>query len=115
TNSASLSAADDITSGNNTSNNPTIVVSQVYNVTSTAIDGAYKAGAFIPIALSFNNPVAVTGTPHLSLDSGGTAAYASGSGAATLTFNYTVGAGENSSDLETGPSISLTGGTIKDS
>jgi large repetitive protein len=114
TNSVSVSAFDDITSGNNTANDPTIVVSQVYNVTSTAADGAYKAGASIPITLAFNNPVAVTGTPHLSLDSGGTAAYLSGSGTGTLTFAYTVGAGENSSDLEAGSSIGLTGGTIND-
>ena len=58
----------------------------------------------------------VTGTPTLALNSGGSASYASGSGTNTLTFNYTVGAGETSADLDYSAtsSLALSGGTIKD-
>src|SRR5262245_31470302 len=86
------------------------------NVTSTAANGTYGAGAVIPITVTFNNPVTVTGSPQLALNSGGTAVYASGSGTATLTFNYTVGSGQSSADLDYTSTIALTlnGGTIKD-
>ena len=42
--------------------------------------------------------------------------YASGSGSSTLTFNYTIGAGEASSDLDyaSTSALALNGGTIKD-
>src|SRR6185369_12766848 len=52
----------------------------------------------------------------LALNSGGSASYSSGSGSSTLTFNYTVGAGDNSADLDYSATSSLTlnGGTIKD-
>ena len=86
------------------------------NVTSTAADGTYGAGAIIPITVTFNNPVTVTGTPQLALNSGGTAVYASGSGTATLTFNYTVGGGQTAADLDytSANALTLNGGTIKD-
>jgi hypothetical protein len=115
TTSASVSAPDDLTAGNNTSNDPTIVIAKVYDITSTAADGAYKAGASLPIVLTFNTPVSVTGSPQLALRSGGTAVYASGSGA-SLTFGYTVQAGENDSDLEylSSSALTLNGGTIVD-
>jgi hypothetical protein len=62
--------------------------------------------------------VTVTGTPQLTLETGGTdraAVYAGGSGSSTLTFNYTVTAGDISSDLDcTGAdALSLNGGTIR--
>ena len=68
----------------------------VTNVTSTKADGAYPAGTLIPVTVTFSENVTVTGTPTLALNSGGTASYSSGSGGSTLTFNYTVGAGDNS-------------------
>ena len=52
----------------------------VTNVTSTKADGAYPAGTLIPITVTFSETVAVTGTPTLALNSGGTATYSSGSG-----------------------------------
>jgi hypothetical protein len=60
--------------------------------------------------------VNVTGTPLLTLNSGGTASYLSGSGTDTLTFRYTVGSGESATDLDyaSAGAISLNGGTIKD-
>ena len=88
----------------------------VTNVTSTKPDGAYPAGTLIPITVTFSENVTVTGAPTIALNSGGTATYTSGSGGATLTFDYTVGAGENSPDLDytATNSLALAGGTIKD-
>jgi hypothetical protein len=91
----------------------------VSNVSSTQGNGAYKAGVTIPITVTFSEPVNVTGTPQLLLETGATdrnANYASGTGSNTLTFNYTVQAGDTSSDLDyvgTG-SLTLNGGTIRD-
>ena len=45
----------------------------------------------IAITVAFSEAVAVTGTPQLALNSGGTANYSSGRGTSTLTFTYTVG------------------------
>ena len=39
--------------------------------------------------------VTVTGTPTLTLNDGGTATYTGGSGSSTLSFSYTVGAGDS--------------------
>ena len=62
----------------------------------------------------------MTGTPQLTLETGSSDAvinYASGTGTATLTFNYTVTTGQNSADLDyTGAdALTLNSGTIKDS
>src|SRR5262249_50669762 len=67
-----------------------------------------------PITITFSGTVTVTGTPLLALNDGGTASYASGSGTSSLTFNYTVGAGEQTSKLDAASSSALTlnGGTI---
>jgi uncharacterized repeat protein (TIGR02059 family) len=76
-------------------------------------------GDVIPISVKFNERVDVTGTPSLTLETGivdQTAGYVSGSGSDTLTFNYTVQTGDNSSDLAYTASnaLSLNSGTIKD-
>ncbi len=94
----------------------TIVPASVTGVTSTLANGSYGVGKLVPVTVSFSEPVTVTGTPRLSLNSGGTAVYASGSGTNTLTFDYTVGAGENSADLDypTTTALSLNGGAIDD-
>jgi hypothetical protein len=86
----------------------------VTNVTSSAANGSYGVGAMIPVLVTFSSAVTVTGTPTLALNSGGTANYASGSGASTLTFTYTVAAGQNSSALDatSTTALSLNGGTI---
>ncbi len=90
----------------------------VTNVSSTKPDGAYKAGVLIPVAVTFNEVVTVAGTPQLTLETGATdrmADYASGSGTATLTFNYTVQAGDTSADLDyaSATALALNGGTIR--
>ena len=46
------------------------------------------------------------GTPTLTLNDGGTATYAGGSGTNALTFSYTVAAGQNTSGLAVTRSIS---------
>ena len=91
----------------------------VTGVTSTTSDGSYKQGDVIAITVGFSEVVNVTGTPQLTLETGSSDAvvdYSSGSGSNTLTFNYTIGAGEISSDLDyTGTSsLALNSGTIKD-
>ena len=81
-------------------------------------DATYAAGETIEVTVTFDETVAVTGMPRLTLNVGGVdraATYGSGTGAA-LVFAYPVA----DSDLDTdGVSIeanrlSLNGGTIKD-
>ena len=88
----------------------------VTGVTSTTANGTYGVGSVITITVGWSKAVVVTGTPQLALNSGGTANYASGSGTSTLTFIYTVAAGQNSPKLDytsTG-ALTLNGGTIFD-
>jgi uncharacterized delta-60 repeat protein len=89
----------------------------ITNISSTEANGTYGIGKVIPITVTLSQPVTVTGTPQLILETGTTDAvanYVSGSGSNTLTFNYTVAAGNNSLDLDYGSTTSLTlnGGTI---
>ncbi len=91
----------------------------VASVSSTTANGSYNAGDQIAITVTFNELVTVSGTPQLTLETGDTdrvASYVSGSGTNTLTFNYTVQAGDTSSDLDyLGTSaLALNGGTIRD-
>jgi hypothetical protein len=95
------------------------LVPQVTGVTSTTVDGTYKLGDVIAITIAFSEVVDVTGTPQLTLETGTTDAvvdYSSGTGTNTLTFSYTIGSGETSSDLDYGStsSLALNSGTIKD-
>ena len=62
--------------------------------------GVYAAGTTIPITVTFSEAVTVTGTPQLTLNDGAVVNYTSGSGTTTLTFNYTVAAGQNTADLD---------------
>jgi hypothetical protein len=84
----------------------------VTGVTSPTPDGAYGPGAQISIRVAFSE--AVSGAPSLALNSGGAASYSSGSGTATLTFLYVVGAGDASQllDCTSTGSLTLNGGTI---
>ncbi|MGI0008346.1 MAG: hypothetical protein ACRD92_01855 [Nitrosopumilaceae archaeon] len=91
----------------------------VSSVSSTVINGAYGVGNTIAVTVTFSEAVTVTGTPQLQLETGSTdrvANYVSGSGTATLTFNYVVLAGDSTSDLDylSTSSLTLNGGTIKD-
>jgi hypothetical protein len=88
----------------------------ITNVTSTTANGSYTVNAMINVSVTFSKAVNVTGTPQLALNSGGIASYVSGSGSATLSFLYTVGAGQSSTHLDATSSsaLSLNGGTIQD-
>lgn len=91
----------------------------VTSVSSTADNGTYGIGSVIPITVTFDESVIVTGTPQLTLETGDTDAvvdYSSGSGSSILTFNYTVASGHISNDLEVPNenALVLNGGTIKD-
>jgi ELWxxDGT repeat protein len=91
-------------------------VPTISNVTATVSDGTYTTNGIIPITIAFNENVNVTGTPRLSLNNGGIANYAYGSGTNTLTFNYTVAAGQNTPELDYASvdALTLNTGTIKD-
>jgi uncharacterized repeat protein (TIGR02059 family) len=94
----------------------------VTGVTSLSPNGNYALGATVSIQVSFSEAVTVTtsgGTPTLTVETGATdraVNYASGSGSSSLTFTYTVQAGDISSDLDyvLTTSLELNGGTIRD-
>ena len=92
----------------------------VTGVTSPLGNGTYRAGQVVPVTVTFSEPVTVTGSPQLALSTGSPATtgvnYTSGSGTATLTFTYTVVAGNLSPDLDYAAtnSLMLNGGTIAD-
>ncbi|MFD2366881.1 Ig-like domain-containing protein [Pseudoduganella sp. GCM10020061] len=94
-----------------------IVPPVVTGVTSTTGNGPWNVGDTISIQVTFNEAVTVTGTPVLALETGAidrNATYTSGSGTNTLTFTYTVLAGDRSTDLDVTSTTALTGGTIAD-
>jgi hypothetical protein len=86
----------------------------VTSVSSTLASGDYKAGQIVPITVTFSAAVTAAGSPHLALSDGGTAVYSSGSGGATLTFNYNVGSSDASSHLDyaSTSALTLSGGSI---
>lgn len=88
----------------------------VASVNSSTADGTKGAGAAISIQVAFSERVNVTGAPRLALNSGGMAAYASGTGSSTLTFTYTVAVGDTAADLDytAAGALTLNGGTIRD-
>ncbi|MGE7419076.1 FG-GAP-like repeat-containing protein, partial [Methylobacterium tarhaniae] len=91
----------------------------VTGVSASTFDGHYKAGVQIALQVDFSEAVTVTGTPQLTLATGGagrTANYIGGSGTSSLTFTYTVQAGDTSADLDVigTTALALNGGTIKD-
>ncbi len=88
-------------------------------VNSTTANGAYGVGSVITLTVAFNEAVIVTGTPTLTLETGATdrnATYSGGSGTSTLSFQYTVQAGDASADLDqfSASALALNGGTIRD-
>ncbi len=96
------------------------VVPTVLLVSSEDADGAYMAGDLLAIDVVFDEDVTVAGGPPLLvLETGATdpqVSMSSGSGSDTLTFNYTVSAGETSADLDyiTGTPFLLNAATITD-
>src|SRR5439155_187276 len=86
----------------------------VTGVTATNANDPHKTGDIVHVTVAFSEPVAVTGTPALALNSGGSASYVSGSGTSTLGLDYTVAPGENAADLDYSATTALTAGTITD-
>ena len=77
----------------------------------------YRLGEDIDIRVKFNEVVHVTGQPSVILSVGAetrAAAYATGSGTDTLTFRYTVQAGDYDDDGVSIGAGALTGGDIAD-
>ncbi|OHU94935.1 Ig-like domain-containing protein [Pseudoalteromonas byunsanensis] len=108
---------------NSLSNNKALVIDgvgpAVSSVSSTTTDGTYVAGDVLTITVTFDDTVAVTGTPELTLETGTNdtvAIYSSGSGGTVLSFNYTVQSGDTSSDLDylSTSALALAGGSISD-
>lgn len=87
----------------------------ITNITSSTPNGYYNDGDVISgITVTFNEVVYVTGTPQLTLNTGGIISYAGGSGTDTLSFSiYTVQPTDNTPDLDA-QSLLLNGGSIKD-
>ncbi len=91
------------------------ILPTVLAVSSTSANSVYGIGTSVSVTITFSEPMTVTGTPVLSLNSGGIATYVS-TNASDLTFNYVVSTGNSSSDLDyqATNSLSLAGGTIND-
>ena len=91
----------------------------IISVSSLSADSSYSMNSQIPIQLTFSEPVTVSGTPQLVLETGYDDAivdYNSGSGGNVLTFLYTVQSSDNSLDLEyhTSNPLNLNSGSIID-
>jgi hypothetical protein len=93
----------------------------VTDVGSSTADGSYKVGDTIALTVDFDQAVVVDdsgGTPTLRLETGSVdreAVYVGGSGSSTLTFSYTVQAGDASADLDyaSTAALALNGGSIR--
>ena len=85
----------------------------------SATGGTYKVGDTVDVTVEFSEAVRVTGTPRLGLLVGSNtrqAAYLSGTDSNTLTFRYTIAAGDsdtNGISINAG-SLNLNAGTISD-
>ncbi|WP_221405454.1 hypothetical protein, partial [Roseivirga ehrenbergii] len=106
-----------------TDNTTTVIASAVAptvtSVSSSTGNGTYKVGDAIAVTVTFSEAVTVTGSLQLTLETGSVDRvinYTSGTGSSTLTFSYTVQAGDNNADLDyvATNSLGLNGGTIKD-
>lgn len=72
---------------------------KITGISETPASATLSAGKAVTITLTTNAAVTITGTPTLTLNDGGTATYVSGSGTSSLTFSYTVLAGQNTPAL----------------
>ena len=78
-------------------------------------NGTYTTAGTLGFAVTYDQAVTVTGTPQISVTIGNNtrqASYISGSGTATLTFQYTAVAGDSSYGISMNAPIGLNGGTI---
>ena len=82
-------------------------------VTSATPNGSYKEGSDINVTLTFSEPVYSTDALIVTLDTSGTCSVPTLTNTITGTCTYTVGGGQNSSDL-TVTSIVPTSGVVED-
>ncbi len=88
----------------------------ITSISDSPTTGDLNAGKTVTLTLGLSSAVTVAGgKPTLSLNDGGTATYASGSGTTALTFTYTVAAGQNTPDLMATAVNLPSGVTIKNS
>jgi uncharacterized protein YjhX (UPF0386 family) len=111
---------------NSLSSNEALVIDTtaptVSSVSASTANGSYKAGDTVDVTVTFSESVTVNtggGTPYIVLETGATdrtVSYSSGSPGTTLTFTYTVQAGDTSTDLDyvATTSLSANSGTIRD-
>ena len=88
----------------------------ISSIAETPSSGDLNAGKVVTYTIGMSENVTVNtagGSPTLALNDGGTATYTSGSGTSTLTFSYTVAAGQNTPDLKV-TGVNLNGATISD-
>ena len=120
-NNASLTLAAPLAAGSLGANKNIIIdttAASVLYAEGAVPNGAYMAGQVISITVAMSEPVDVTGTPTISLNTSParSASYTSGTGTEFLVFNYTVQAGDTVGILNYTSinSLALAGGTIRD-
>lgn len=91
----------------------TPALSDIYSISASPSSGALSTGDALTFVLEMDEPWEVTGTPTLTLNSGGVANYTEGSGTATLRFTYIVGTKQSAALLAI-TAVDLKGGVVKD-
>jgi hypothetical protein len=91
----------------------------VASITTNPVSGSLVTGQTVALSVTFTNPVVVntgSGMPTMCLNSGGTGIYSGGSGTATISFLYTIVAGNSTTDLApcATNAIVTNGATIQD-
>ena len=87
----------------------------VTSIAESPATGDLNVGKSVALTLVLNEAVTVAGgTPTLTLNDGGTAIYAGGSGTSGLIFSYTVASGQNVAELAA-TAVNLNGASITDS
>ncbi|NBW37265.1 MAG: hypothetical protein EBR30_20050, partial [Cytophagia bacterium] len=97
-------------------NSPTFVIDTrppvISSINSSNANSSYTTGAIINIRVAFDQNIVLTGSPTLTLNTGATATFVL-AGSSFIDFSYTVGAGENTNDLDV-TSFNLSGATVLD-
>ena len=98
-----------------TSTPPTDAAPVIQSVTTPTADGTKAAGDPITVALVFDKPVNVTGTPQVTLSDGSIVDYGGGTGSTSILFPYTVQPGNTTGCAVLAvTSVNLNGGSIND-
>jgi large repetitive protein len=88
----------------------------VTNVVSSPGSGKQNPGNVVTLTVNLDKVVTVTGTPTMTLNTGGIATYTSGSGTNALTFSYTVSVQDATVSALAITQVNLpNGATVKDS